>query len=110
MYHLQPNADNEKNHKEILNQTGGRTFQKNHIFMHRILLMILLIISLLTFNHDVLGVGSVEFLGQHVEEGGEVEGSGRLSHHLVDVLVLHITHSERHVAENIVKNSVLMGA
>ena len=29
IYDLQPNGDNQENHKEILNQTGGGTFKKN---------------------------------------------------------------------------------
>ena len=41
IYILQPNGDNHWNHKGILNQTGGGTFQKNLIiFMHKVLMII----------------------------------------------------------------------
>ena len=52
-----------------------------------------------TFEDDVFGVGTVELLGQHVQEGGEVKGAWGLGHHLVDVTVVDVADTKGHVAE-----------
>lgn len=52
-----------------------------------------------TFNHDILGVGAVKLLGEHVEEGCEVKSAGSFVHHLFDISVFDVSDAERHVAK-----------